>query len=134
MGTRSTYRVINQYADNNTGKIVNQSICLIYVQYDGYPDGHPKDTAEWLAGGEVVNELQFNGAGCLAAQLVAKLKRGVGGTYMKALGNRGKSGEDYLYDIIVTEDDSIEYIAYDNDVRKKVIFKGTPKEFVEQYS
>ena len=139
MGTRSTYRVIEQWTDDKTGKIVNQDICLIYVQYDGYPTGHPMETAEWLSTGKVVNgystseELQFNGAGCLAAQLVAKMKTGTGGVYLQTLKSRGNSWEDYLYDIIIKEDKSIEYVCYENGSRKVEIFRGSPTEFVKKY-
>jgi hypothetical protein len=139
MGTRSTYRVIEQWTDDKTGKIVNQDICLIYVQYDGYPTGHPMETAEWLSTGKVVNgystseELQFNGAGCLAAQLVAKMKTGTGGVYLQTLKSRGNSWEDYLYDIIIKEDKSIEYVCYENGSRKVEIFRGSPAEFVKKY-
>ena len=137
MGTRSTYRIIEQFTDK--GKIVNQEICLVYRQYDGYPTGHPMETAEWLSSGTVVNgysktdDLQFNGAGCLAAQLIAKYKDGVGGTYIHSLKSRGKSWEDYLYDIIVKEDKSIEYVCYENGSKKKEIFRGLPSDFVKKY-
>jgi hypothetical protein len=138
MGTRSTYRVIEQFKDDK-GKVVNQDICLIYVQYDGYPTGHPMETAEWLSSGKVVNgysmseELQFNGAGCLAAQLVAKMKTGTGGVYLQTLKSRGNSWEDYLYDIIIKEDNSIEYVCYVNVTRKKELFRGTPADFVTKF-
>lgn len=138
MGTRSTYRVIEQFKDDK-GKVVNQDICLIYVQYDGYPTGHPMETAEWLSSGKVVNgysmseELQFNGAGCLAAQLVAKMKTGTGGVYLQTLKSRGNSWEDYLYDIIIKEDHSIEYVCYENGSWKKELFRGTPADFVTKF-
>ena len=140
MGTRSTYRIIEQYTDDKSQKVMNQEICLVYRQFDGYPSGHPLETAEWLASGKVVNgygntdTLQFNGAGCLAAQLVAKYKDGVGGTYIQSLKSRGNSWEDYLYDIIVKEDNSIEYVCYENGKKKKEIYRGTPSGFVLQYS
>jgi hypothetical protein len=141
MGTRSTYRIIEQYTDDDKKKVVNQEICLMYRQFDGYPSGHPLETAEWLASGQVVNgygvnvdTLLFNGAGCLAAQLVAKYKEGVGGTYLQPLNSRGNSWEDYLYDIIVKEDKSIEFVCYENGKRKKEIFRGSPSDFVLHYS
>ena len=140
MGTRSTYRIIEQHTDDKSQKVMNQEICLVYRQFDGYPSGHPLETAEWLASGKVVNgygntdTLQFNGAGCLAAQLVAKYKDGVGGTYIQSLKSRGNSWEDYLYDIIVKEDNSIEYVCYENGKKKKEIYRGTPSGFVLQYS
>ena len=141
MGTRSTYRIIEQFTDDETHKVINQEICLMYRQFDGYPSGHPCETAEWLASGEVVNgfssnetKLIFNGAGCLAAQLVAKYKTEPGGTYLNPLKHRGKCWEDYLYDIIVKEDHSIEFVCYENGKRKTEVFRGSPSDFVLQYS
>ena len=140
MGTRSTYRIIEQFTDDKTKKVVNQDLCLIYVQFDGYPSGHPLETAEWLATAKVVNglglaenQLVFNGAGCLAAQLIAKFKDGPGGTYIHSLDSRGESWEDYLYDIIVKEDRTIEYVCCDNNEDKTELFRGTPAQFVEKY-
>jgi len=141
MGTRSTYRIIEQYSTGKKVKKIKQDeICLIYRQYDGYPSGHPLETAEWLATGVVVNglgmdekRLVFNGAGCLAAQLVAKMKDGPGTCYIHNLKTRGNSWEDYLYDIIVNEDRSIEYVCYNNDENKTEVFRGAPSEFVTKY-
>ena len=141
MGTRSTYRIIEE---SSTGKKVKKTkqdeICLIYRQFDGYPEGHPLETAEWLVSGRVVNgigsndtNLVFNGAGCLAAQLVAKYKTEPGGTYIQSLKSRGQSWEDYLYDIIVKEDNSIEYVCYENDTIPNEIFRGTPNQFIEKF-
>ena len=141
MGTRSTYRIIEQFTDEKTNKVINQEICLMYRQFDGYPSGHPCETAEWLASGEVVNgfssnetKLIFNGAGCLAAQLVAKYKTEPGGTYLNPLKHRGKCWEDYLYDIIVKEDHTIEFVCYENGKRKTEVFRGLPSDFVLHYS
>jgi hypothetical protein len=141
MGTRSTYRVLEQYTEEKTGKVKNQEICLMYLQFDGYPSGHPSQTAEWLSTGKVVNgfgvndtNLIFNGAGCLAAQLVAKYKTGTGGCYLHPINHRGKCWEDYLYDIIVKEDHSIEFVCYENGRRKTEVFRGTPSDFVKHYS
>jgi hypothetical protein len=140
MGTRSTYRIIEEWKDDTTGKISQSKLVLMYVQYDGYPTGHPMDTAKWLASGKVVNgyganekKLVFNGAGCLAAQLVAKFKDGVGGCYIQSLDSRGESWEDYLYDIIVKEDKTIEYVCYDNVDDKPELFRGTPADFVKKF-
>jgi hypothetical protein len=138
MGTRSTYRIIEQHKQEDS--ITSNEISLIYVQYDGYPEGHPLETAEWLSTAKVVNglgmnetQLVFNGAGCLAAQLIARFKDGPGGTYIHNLESRGESWEDYLYDIIVKEDRTIEYVCYDNNEDKTEIFRGTPAQFVEKY-
>lgn len=143
MGTRSTYRVIETRIDEESKKRVNKPICLIYNQFDGYPNGHPGETAEWLASGKVVNGignddgLIFNGAGCLAAQLVARMKDGPGGCYIQPLSHRGKSWENYLYDIVVDFDTKeITFIAFENNKRPKKIFTGKPgdfKQFAETY-
>jgi hypothetical protein len=139
MGTRSTYRIIEQYK-NEQGITEDNNLVLVYRQYDGYPTGHPLETAEWLSGGKVVNglgmnetNLVFNGAGCLAAQLICKMKEGPGGTYVHSLDSRGESWEDYLYDIIVKEDLTIEYVCYENDDSKTELFRGTPQDFVTKY-
>jgi hypothetical protein len=144
MGTRSTYRVIEEWTDDNTGKTNQQKLVLMYAQYDGYPTGHPMDTAKWLASGKVVNGLRldekgltFNGAGCLAAQLVAKFKDGPGGYYIHPMNHRGQCWENYTYDIIVKEDKSIEYICYEIGGSKKITFKklfqGSPEDFIQKY-
>ena len=139
MGTRSTYRIISQY-QTETNETLDSPLALIYFQYDGYPSGHPSETAEWLASGKVVNgygmtdTLQFNGAGCLAAQMIAKYKQGVGGVYLHDMSTRGNSWEDYLYDIIVKTDGSIEFVCYENNDEPLEIFRGTPSEFVAKYA
>ena len=84
-------------------------------------------------------ELIFNGAGCLAAQLVAKHKTAPGGTYLYALRHRGRCGEDYCYDIVIDSvTQTIEFIAYDvtggwgdKPPKFKKLFSGTPAEYVK---
>jgi hypothetical protein len=146
MGTRSTYRIIEKGVYE--GKLWQKKFILVYMQFDGYPNGHPLDTAKWLAGGKMINGigmqdtgLVFNGASCLAAQFVAKYKTGVGSTYIEPMDHRGRCGEDYMYDIVV-EDKKITMVAYENHsrwreksrVKTKKLFEGTPQEYVEKYS
>lgn len=146
MGTRSTFRVLETGKED--GKDWKATIMLMYMQYDGYPEGRPMEVAEFLNRGKLVNgigvdrnEVIFNGAGCLAAQLVSKFKDGAGGVYLYAPSNRGKSWEDYLYDIIIHEGKSIKMIAYDNNtecgpnayVKVKKFFEGTPEEFIKKF-
>ena len=64
----------------------------MYRQYDGYPHGHGAELAEFLNGGKVVNGIGadekhtvFNGAGCLAAQMIAHFKNGAGGFYIEPI-------------------------------------------------
>ena len=78
MGTRSTIHV-------KEGK---KTILSIYQQYDGYVEGVGKNLLDFLSLGPVVNGFQtsdqrgFNGPQCLAAQLVANFKSGIGGCYI----------------------------------------------------
>ena len=59
MGTRSTYRIIEQYKDDNE-VVKDEALVLVYRQYDGYPEGHPLETAEWLSSGKMVNGIGAN--------------------------------------------------------------------------
>jgi hypothetical protein len=146
MGTRSTFRVIEKYTDEKTNKTRLINLVLLYVQLDGYPDGHPLDTARWLASGSVVNGINaskerpiiFNGAGCLAAQLVARYKDGAGGSYIYSMNSRGKCWDEYTYDIIVDENKmEIEFVAYTVGGNKKPtfieLFRGKPEDYVKQF-
>ncbi len=141
MGTRSSYRVIETYKDDKISK--RDNFMSMYVQFDGYPGGHPLEVAQWLSEFKVVNgiplsekeEKLFNGGGCLAAQLVAFMKKGVGGVYLQPLKARGNESEEYLYDIVVDFDKlEVKFIAYENNDKPEKIFEGSPAEFVEKYS
>lgn len=103
MGTRSITRV------QENGK----TLLAVYRQYDGYLSGHGNDLAEFLADRTVVNGIRigterqvFNGPGCLAAQLVAFLKKD----------EYNKAGSIY---IVPADSDSEEY-----DYNINVITKG----------
>lgn len=79
MGTRSLTRVRTSGA----------TIVTMYRQYDGYPEGHGKELAEFLSSRRMVNGLngedddkKFNGPDCLAAFLVAHFKKETGGIYL----------------------------------------------------
>lgn len=116
MGTRSLTFV---YEDNKP--IVN-----MYRQFDGYPEGHGQELADFLLSGKMVNgysstsEKQFNGMGCLAAQMIAEFKDGVGGFYIYSVDSTD-CWQDYEYhvygDKVIVKDPS------------EVIFSGTYEEF-----
>lgn len=102
MGTRSLTYVYDG-ADDYPSKPI---ICM-YRQFDGYPTGHGAELNEFLAGGKVVNGLSgdtsklFNGAGCLAAALVAHFKDGAGGFYLHVPTPNTDAGQDYEYHVVV---------------------------------
>lgn len=87
MGTRSLTFVF----DDTGEKVMN-----LYRQFDGYPTGHGQELAEFL------NELKdcYNGAGCLAAQLVAHFKKEPMGFYLYP-STVEDCGQDYEYHIHV---------------------------------
>lgn len=118
MGTRSLTFVY----DGDT-PVIN-----MYRQFDGYPSGHGFELAEFLQGFEIVNgygEVKpklANGMGCLAAQMIAHFKKGVGGFYIHPVTDTD-CWQDY------------EYHVFENRVVVKnpdqVMFSGTFNEFKE---
>jgi hypothetical protein len=78
MGTRSLTFVYEE----------NKPIMNMYRQFDGYVSGHGQELADFLMSGNLVNgyssteKTQFNGMGCLAAQLICNFKKSVGGFYI----------------------------------------------------
>lgn len=131
MGTRSLTRVFQ-----GRTQIVN-----IYRQYDGYPSGHGKELAEFLALGPLVNGIGsptmrvFNGPGDLAAQLVCHLKQGrntepkVGGIYIMAPSVKD-AGQDFEYHVIVSDDEdqtlTVKVMSYG-----KKLFSGNLADFTK---
>lgn len=127
MGTRSTTRVV-------CGDV---TLVNMYRQFDGYISGHGADLAAFLNTQRMTYGIPFhesagegkvwsNGAGCLAAQLVARFKKAApGGIYIAEPGD----WEEYNYTVEVGE--------YTNAIRVKVhhgaseipIFDGTLEEF-----
>ena len=147
MGTRSLTRVFSTYKDEKKNKQVKVQLVNMYRQYDGYPSGHGVELADFLKGGKVVNGIGsndvnvFNGAGCLAAQMIAHFKDGAGGIYIEPITAKD-CGQEYEYEIIVDYDThevtmkciEVGYIdskgKYKNG--KITIFEGKPIDF-EQF-
>ena len=118
MGTRSLTYV---YADKTP-------VVCMYRQFDGYPSGHGSELAQFLNGFEIVNGFGetkpklANGMGCLAAQMIAYFKNGVGGFYLEPVELGQDCGQDYEYHVyqdLVT--------ILDSD--RSEIFTGTWEQF-----
>jgi hypothetical protein len=115
----------------------DNTLVVLYGQYDGYPDGYGKDLYDFLSDVFITNGLVVgsskenvaNGAGCLAAQLVCNFKTEPGGFY---LANESQDwGEDYKYTITVLGTGEAPFhIKVQNDDGKE-IFSGNIKEFGE---
>jgi hypothetical protein len=121
MGTRSLTFV---YDDN-------RKVLCMYRQFDGYPSGHGRELATFLNDFvDVVNGIRIgdtrkiaNGMGCLAAQLVANFKAGVGGFYLYPTSTKD-AGQEYEYHVYAEK--VVVKETYDNN---KTIFTGTWAEF-----
>ncbi len=144
MGTRSLTKVIETYRDEKKNKQVKVTLVNMYRQYDGYPSGHGTELADFLKGGKVVNGIGgndtnvFNGAGCLAAQMIAHFKDGAGGIYIEPITSKN-CGQEYEYEVIVDFDTKeltmkcieVGYINKKGNYKngKITIFEGKPVDF-----
>ena len=83
---------------------LGEEICVLYRHSDGDPSGHGKELKEFLNGYGTTKKPTgaFNGMGCLAAQVVAHFKKGVGNFYLYPPGTRGFD-EEYIYTIRCTK-------------------------------
>lgn len=144
MGTRSL-----TYVYDGVRTPANAVLCL-YRQMDGYPSGHGQELFEFLDGVEIVNGFSLlpsdndnkaNGMGCLAAQLVAHFKEGIGGFYLQPPKAKADSGQDYEYHIHGGYDEKpqITVTVYDVPYKKpkKQLFNGSVEQFgqfITEYS
>ena len=101
MGTRSLTVINSEWDDSE--------ICVLYKQYDGYPEGHGTDLLNFLKDMHIVNGIGSkenrkisNGMDCLAAQVVAHFKTGPGDFYLHSAGSRDMC-EEFIYTIYVKD-------------------------------
>jgi len=125
MGTRS----LTTFIDDHT----KEEIVVMYRQYDGYPEGHGRDLANFLNGMTVVNGIPggkrisqlANGVSCLAAQIVSHFKKGVGDFYLHA-GNTRDYGEEFVYTIYAKDNEL--NIKVEDTYQDEVLFDGNSEE------
>ena len=128
MGTRSNTVIYDEYHGNGSAvEILN-----LYRQMDGYIEGHGVDLLKFLEPITIVNGITTgmtniaNGSGCLAAQLVAHFKNGVGGFYIQTpMGDENEN--DYTYKIYVSGGPV--YISMEVWHWDDLIFSGNVPEF-----
>lgn len=106
----------------------------LYRQYDGYPEGHGKELAEFLDGAEIGNGITgnpppgfFNGVGDLAARLVTFFKENhkiIGGFYIIPTGT--KWGPDYTYTVTGRNSEVFVKVQSYSD---KTLFEGPVGDF-----
>ena len=108
----------------------------IYNHYDSYPEGLGVELAEFLGDFKVVNGLGrdegkvANGMGCLAAQLIADIKKNPGNVYLEKPDSK-RSWIDYVYYVWVKENKGI-YLSVFN-YNDKCIFVGKPYKLIQKY-
>jgi len=138
MGTRCLTFVYEKYGQ------IQKPVCNMYRQFDGYPTGHGAELAEFLNDGELVNglgverdQLQFNGMGCLAAQMISYFKKEFGGFYIHPT-DVTDCGQDYEYHVsekknglyVEVYNCGCNFFGMSGDTHK-LIFQGNLKEFTE---
>lgn len=127
MGTRSTTHIVDHSGESPV------SLARLYIQYDGYPTGVGNDIKNILGGKTLVNgyndgATQINGAGCMAAMLIAGLKKGCGGVYLKA--PTCEQEEEFNYTVTAKgpgEPIELRIVAYE-----KELYNGTLEDFDPQ--
>ena len=131
MGTRSNTVVYYEWINGNNQREEVQVLNL-YRQMDGYIEGHGVDLLKFLEPMTIVNGFTegltniANGSGCLAAQLVAHFKNGVGGFYIQTpMGDENEN--DYTYKIYVSGGPV--YISMEVWHWDDLIFSGNVPEF-----
>ena len=130
MGTRSHTNVFGRFDKDDEW----QHVCTIYRQMDGYPKWHGRDIKEILEGKNVVNGIGtnktniLNGAECLAAYLVGKLKGDEPGSIYLQAPTEDAKGIDYVYDLFVDAGELIILVVRDPWDRT-VIYDGPVDSF-----
>ena len=129
MGTRSVTIV----KEKNSKPLI-----AMYRQYDGYPSGHGLELAEFLKNFKITNGLSIgenkntaNGAGCLAAQIVANFKTEPGGIYLTdPQTTPGNNNDEYFYTVTAQQDKPV-HIEILDVYENKVLFTGSAQELTE---
>jgi hypothetical protein len=127
MGTRShTFVLDYEFKKDKPGVVLK-----MYRQMDGYPTGHGQDLFDFLKDFSIVNGLSgdpgkiANGAGCLAAQIVAHFKTAPGGIYLSDM--KLEDREEYNYFIGVKSRNPLMLMVVDGN--GTVLYKGPLKDF-----
>lgn len=123
MGTRSLIHFKSE---------ADETLCTVYRQFDGYPDGRGQELADFLKTRKLINgingqkmDVAANGMGCLAAQWVAQEKDDIGGVYMYTP-DADNCWEEYTYTVFPGKDGVI-LMTCDGDENES--FSGSPHDF-----
>ncbi len=146
MGTRSLTRVIPRQegiAYNKGHEHGELAHVNMYRQFDGYPEGHGLELAEFLKDFNIINGIggsaelgtHANGSGCLAAQMVKHFKEIVGNIYLFPTDD-DNGWEEYIYTIYpkAGEPCYISIFSVFEGKQGRCIFVGTALELIEKYT
>jgi len=122
MSTRALVRFVNKEGKN---------VATIYKHFDGYPEGFGLDLANFLSDMVIVEGIDLvhkghvaNGMECLAAQVVAFFKQGVGDVYLYPSDTlESDTDVNYVYIIKDKGDGDVLFIVYNGS---RVLFSGNP--------
>ena len=143
MATRSLTRVIKRqeglsFAEGH--KHPNKACVNMYRHYDGYPEVHGIELAEFLRDFRVVNGLGSkdeakiaNGYGCLAAFMVAHFKQDIAGQIYLYECDDKDSWENYIYTVWPKEGEPTWISIYDTS-SEECIFVGTSEDLIKKYA
>lgn len=143
MATRSLTRVIKRqeglsFAEGH--KHPNKACVNMYRHYDGYPEVHGIELAEFLRDFRVVNGLGSkdeakiaNGYGCLAAFMVAHFKQDIAGQIYLYECDEKDSWENYIYTVWPKEGEPTWISIYDTS-SEECIFVGTSEDLIKKYA
>ena len=137
MSTRSLVRFAKREEGVSFSEHPERVEVQIYKHYDGYPEGHPTELANWLTNKKIVNGIGMdtygiaNGLECLAAQYIAAFKMGPGDLYVE---NPDKEHMDIEYITYVWGKENKDIWMSIFDVYdKECIFVGKPQQLIDKY-
>lgn len=118
---------------------MDERICVMYRQMDGYPSGHGQDLKDWGEHIHIVNGIGMtetrqiaNGMECLAAQMIAHFKQGVGGIYLYPISTED-AGQDYEYHLSCGADKQLNLKVIQVyggwAISQKTLYEGPLREF-----
>jgi hypothetical protein len=142
MATRALVRVIPRqeglsYSEGH--KHVNKALCNMYHHYDGYPEYLGVKLAKFVKDIKITNGLGTkagkvaNGAGCLAASMIAHFKTEAGNVYLHSCEEEEGGWEEYIYTLYPKEGEPT-WISIYKTYGDEVIFVGKADKLIKKYA
>ena len=142
MATRALVRVIPRqeglsYSEGH--KHVNKALCNMYHHYDGYPEYLGVKLAKFVKDIKITNGLGTktgkvaNGAGCLAASMIAHFNTEAGNIYLHSCEEEEGGWEEYIYTLYPKEGEPT-WISIYKTYGDEVIFVGKADKLIKKYA